>query len=125
MTDRSDIWNNIEAVAIRQGSFKPDAYIFVLEALETVMADMGERRHVSGQDLLEGIRKLARERFGLMARDVLADWGVRTTLDFGRIVFHLVDAELLSRRDEDTLADFIDKYDFREAFELDYFQGKA
>jgi uncharacterized repeat protein (TIGR04138 family) len=125
MQHPTDIMATIRVIAAERGVYRPEAYIFVLEALQKVMDDAGERRHVSGGDLLDGIKQLGRERYGLMATDVFAAWGVNATLDFGRIVFHLVEEKLLSKRDEDSLGDFIDRYDFHQVFELDYFQGKA
>lgn len=125
MTEPQDFLHQIETIAERHGSFRPEAYRFVLEALEQAMLTRGRRAHVTGEDLLDSIKELGRERFGIMATDVFAAWGVRTTLDFGRCVFHMVDDGMLSKRDEDSLRDFIDKYDFRQVFEEDYFLGKA
>jgi len=79
--------------------------------------------HVSGRELLEAIRRLAREQFGLMTPDVLASWGVRCTEDFGEIVFNLVDEGLLSKTDQDSRDDFRGVYAFDEAFSTrDYWQ---
>ncbi|MFO7652285.1 MAG: hypothetical protein R6X25_00520 [Candidatus Krumholzibacteriia bacterium] len=115
----------VRAVATRRGVYTPEAYLFVLEALDRILSGLKERRHVSGADLLEGIKQLGRDRFGVMATDVFHEWGVRGTLDFGRIVFHLVEADLLSKQDEDSLSDFIDKFDFRQVFEQEYFLGRT
>jgi uncharacterized repeat protein (TIGR04138 family) len=125
MAETRDFLLQIETIAEAHGSFRPEAYRFVLEALERAMIARGERAHVSGEDLLDSIKELAQERFGVMATDVFAAWGVRSTLDFGRCVFHMVDGGLLSKRDEDSLRDFIDKYDFRQVFEEEYFFGQA
>jgi uncharacterized repeat protein (TIGR04138 family) len=125
MDEPRDFMRQIETIAEGHGSFRPEAYLFVLEALEKAMADSGRRRHTSGGDLLESIKDLGRDRYGVMATDVFSAWGVRSTLDFGRCVFHMIDGGLLSKRDEDSLRDFIDKYDFRQVFEEDYFLGKA
>lgn len=125
MAETRDFMQQIETIAETHGSFRPEAYRFVLEALDRAMSRLEEPQHVSGADLLESIKELGRDRFGIMATDVFAAWGVRSTLDFGRCVFHLVDGGLLSKRDEDSLRDFIDKFDFRQAFEEDYFLGKA
>jgi len=125
MSGPRDFLQQIESIAETHGSFRPEAYRFVLEALDRAMTDREREIHVSGEILLESIKDLGRDRFGVMATDVFAAWGVRSTLDFGRCVFHMVDAGLLSKRDEDSLRDFIDKFDFRQAFEEDYFLGKA
>lgn len=117
--------HDIATIAARHGLFTESAYIFVLEALERATRGQSSPRHVSGGDLLDAIKALARDRYGVMATDVFESWGVRATLDFGRIVFHLVEVGLLSKQDEDTLAEFADRFDFRQAFEVEYFQGEA
>ena len=115
----------IETIARRRGVFSPEAYFFVLQALETAMVAQEKRRHISGGDLLEFIRDLGQDRYGPMTGDVFNSWGVRSTLDFGRIVFHLVDEDLLKKREQDSLADFLDKFDFQEAFTLKVFEAKS
>lgn len=118
MSDTLELLQTIHDLAGRRGVFRPDAYFFVMEALELAVAASPEGGHVTGEDLLVSVRDLGRERFGVMAPDVFRAWGVRTTLDFGRVVFHLVDAGLMSRRERDSLSDFIDKFDFESAFAL-------
>ncbi len=125
MPDTIDLLRRMETLAERKGAFRPEAYVFVLEALELAVAGQEEPGHVSGADLLDRIRLLGRERYGFLAGDVFNAWGVRGTIDFGRVVFHLVDEELLHKREEDSLADFIDKFDFREAFALRVHEGRA
>jgi len=120
-----DLMHSIRSLAERRGVFRPDAYFFVLEALENAMENMEERGHISGEDLLEWIRILGRERFGVMAGEVFNSWGVQATIDFGRIVFHLVEDGLLRKREEDSLTDFIDKFDFQDAFALKVFEGRG
>ncbi len=115
----------IGGIARRRGLFRPEAYLFVLEALERAMISREEPGHISGEELLDSLRDLGGERFGVMAGDVFHDWGVNCTLDFGRIVFHLVEEGLLKKQPHDTLADFLDRYDFQEAFALKVFEGGA
>lgn len=74
-------------------------------------------RHVSGQELLEGVRALALEQFGPMTITVLAEWGVKRCEDFGEIVFNMVDKNLLAKTKDDTRADFAGGYNFVEAFQ--------
>jgi len=121
MEESAELLAQLETIAENRGDYRPQAYLFVLESLEMVLAKIGESRHISGDILLEGIKDLAKDRFGPMAKDVLNSWGVQTTLDIGHIVFHLVEAGLLSKTPEDSLSDFIDKYDFTQVFEVDYF----
>ena len=73
------------------------------------------QHHVSGPELLEGIRDLALREFGRMARTVFRLWGIRGTADFGEIVFTLVEAGLMSTTSEDRREDFHNVYDLDEA----------
>jgi len=76
--------------------------------------------HITGPELLEGIREFALEEFGLMARTVFHCWSIHTTEDFGRVVFDLIERREMSKTDGDQLSDFIDVYDFEEALDNQY-----
>ncbi|MBK7671554.1 MAG: hypothetical protein IPJ24_09175 [bacterium] len=125
MSETLELLQTIHDLAGRRGVFRQDAYFFVLEALESAAAEHPERPDVTGEDLLAAVRELGRERFGVMAPEVFRAWGVRATIDFGRVVFHLVEAGLLKKRDRDSLSDFIDKFDFDDAFSLKVMRGQA
>jgi uncharacterized repeat protein (TIGR04138 family) len=75
---------------------------------------------VTGAELAWACRDLARERFGLLARDVLECWGITTTADVGTIVFALVAIELLSTQPGDKEEDFVGVYEFGPAFDEGY-----
>jgi uncharacterized repeat protein (TIGR04138 family) len=78
----------------------------------------GERptRHVTGRDLCHALRQLAVEQYGYMAKLVLASWGIRSTSDFGEIVYNLIKIGKMSKSDGDRRADFDDVFDFDQAF---------
>lgn len=92
------------------------AYDFVREALHHTVESLDKQRHVTAKELLEGIRRYAREQYGPLARTVFASWGVTETRDFGRIVFNLVAAGEMGKTDEDDVADFESVYRFEDAF---------
>ena len=94
-----------------------DAFQFVLGALEYTQQRLPERRHVTGKELLDGIIAYGKEEFGPMALTVFGHWGIRSTEDFGAIVFKMVEAGILSKTQEDSLADFQGAYDLQKAFE--------
>ena len=104
----------------RNPQFHDGAYVFVLSALHFVIERLPEPRHITGRELVVGVRDLALDRFGPMSRTVLDHWGVRATADVGRIVFALVEAGILIKQDEDTLLDFEHVFDFDEAFGGEY-----
>jgi uncharacterized repeat protein (TIGR04138 family) len=94
--------------------FVADAVSYTARKIRETQRDSG--RHISGQELLEGIREFALGQFGPLALDVLTDWGVRKTEDFGAIVFRMVGKGLLGSSEQDSHLDFAKGYDFREAF---------
>ncbi|MFG0336187.1 MAG: Minf_1886 family protein [Maioricimonas sp. JB049] len=115
--------------AVPRLRYHPDAYRFVFEALQFTQEQLqrppardpdDESAHISGQELLAGIRELALKRYGLLARSVFGHWGVRATNDFGRIVFELIERGEMRKTDRDQLSDFADVYQFDEALEGEY-----
>lgn len=126
----------LERIVTKDSRYDRDAYIFVREALDHTLkmlnkpsrqksfrdtretGDASKRMlsHVSGQQLLEGIRSYALQEYGPLAKTVLEHWGVTRCEDFGEIVFNMVEAGLLGKTEQDTKADFADGYDFEEAF---------
>jgi uncharacterized repeat protein (TIGR04138 family) len=103
----------------RNPRYHETAYLFVLSALHYVIEKLPEPRHISGRELAEGVRDLAIERFGPMARTVLEHWGVRQTADVGDLVFALVECGILIKQDEDDMDDFRNVFNFDDAFERD------
>lgn len=96
-----------------------EAYHFVFEALDfTLQRRGGGRRHVSGEEIMFGVRDLALEHFGYLARTVLESWGIDNTADFGEIVFNLIAADLLQKTADDRKEDFVGLYSFDEAFDI-------
>lgn len=110
----------LDELQARNPRFHTKAYFFVLAALHSVLRSLDGPRHISGAELVEGVRELALERFGPMALTVLAHWGIHATEDVGGVVFALVEQGVLVKQDEDSLEDFTDVFDFEEVFELNY-----
>ena len=114
------------------GEFPPEAFQFVRDGLshtvgmihgqhgEEMASDemaADESRHVDGQQLCLGLRDYAVDRYGKLAKAVLGKWGIRETADFGRIVFAMIEVGLMRKTDDDSLDDFVDVFDFAEAFD--------
>jgi uncharacterized repeat protein (TIGR04138 family) len=115
----------IDEIARTDGRYDRDAYYFVREGLDFTIKMLkkdsrGAGRHVSGQELLDGLRRYALDQFGPMAKTVLAYWGVKQCEDFGEIVFRMVDKGILGKTEQDTPEDFKNGYDFDEAFVKPY-----
>jgi len=109
-------------------AYPPEAFEFVQNGLLFTVAKIhGEKdaasdkiRHVSGQQLCQGLREYALKQWGMMAATVLRRWNIHGTLDFGKIVFALVELKMLATTPNDTLDDFKNVYDFKAAFEGGY-----
>ena len=120
----------LEAIINRDNRYAYEAYEFVFAALSHTLSMMGKTQnmeaesddefHVSGQQLLGGVRDLAQREFGLMARTVFRLWGIDRTSDFGEIVFNLIEAGAMNKTARDDRQDFVDVYDLDEALSRDY-----
>src|SRR5215472_4751514 len=125
---QANIEEGLEAILAKDTRYHRDAYLFVRDALDfTQKVTIRERRegrlHVTGQELLAGIRDFALAQFGPMAMTVLAEWGVTRCEDFGEIVFNMVENSLLSKTDSDRREDFQNGYDFDDAFRKPFLPG--
>jgi uncharacterized repeat protein (TIGR04138 family) len=120
---------SLRKLALKDGRYSPEAFQFLFDSLEQAVKLSGREsaegadRHVSGQELLAGLRHSASEAFGPLAAEVWRAWGIRESLDWGRIVFLLVDAELLNRQENDSIEDFRNGFDFDAAF-VDAYQPR-
>jgi uncharacterized repeat protein (TIGR04138 family) len=110
----------MDRIRLRESRYDEQAYLFLLSALEYSQSKLEARRHITAAELAASCRDLALERFGLMSRVVLERWGIRGTLDFGEIVFTLVELGFLVAQPTDTREEFADLYDFETAFVRDY-----
>lgn len=110
----------LDRLRAKDPRFHAKAYFFVLSALQSVVDGLQPPRHISGHELAEGVRALAIERFGPLARTVLEHWGIHATHDIGRIVFALVECGVLVKQDHDRIEDFDDVFDFEDAFDRGY-----
>ena len=115
----------LDLIRRKDPRYQREAYIFVREALDHTQKSVANQRrgrvsHVTGQQLLEGIRDFALAQFGPMTMLVLQEWGIRCCRDFGEIVFNMVDIGLLSKTERDSRTDFDCGYDFNEAFRIPF-----
>jgi uncharacterized repeat protein (TIGR04138 family) len=125
-----------ENSTLRRLRFHPNAYLFVSKALrftqellDRVPPDsdsvpdpeaQSEDAHISGSELLEGVRRYAQEQYGCLAKTVFNQWGLTKTEDFGRIVFELVERGEMCKTDNDQIDDFVDVYEFEDGLLRDY-----
>lgn len=113
-------------LALKDGRFSPEAFRFLFESLPHAVRlagkerAQGTERHVTGQEVLAGMRVYASQLFGPLAAPVWRSWGVQRTLDWGHIVFLLVEGGLLSRQESDQVSDFDSDLDFEESFVRQY-----
>jgi len=137
MTDATKILLNLVKTDPR---YKLDAYIFVRDGLSyaqeilidevqgeeevsNVVAEAGEEepdRHVSGQQLCQSLRLYALDQFGYMAKTVLNSWGLRSTSDFGEVVYNMIEKELMKKSKTDRREDFDNVFDFEEALQQQF-----
>jgi len=112
--------------------FDRKAYDFVRLGLDHTVKELRKMdatrltrsRHVSGPELLEGLRAYALDQYGPLAKTVLDAWGVRRCTDFGDMVFNLIEYNVFSKTENDRREDFADVYTFDEAFVKPFLPAK-
>lgn len=117
----------MERLLRRDTRYKLEAYIFVRDALayahrtmtgnEAETSEEEDSRHLSGQQLCEACRLFALDQYGYLARIVLVSWGLKSTSDFGDVVYNLIEIKHMRKSETDRREDFDDVYSFEDAFE--------
>ncbi len=119
---KPDFAEAVDLVLAQDTRYGRDAYFFLKEALHSAVKKEKKSReatsdsHVSGQQLLDGIRQHALKQFGPMVVTVFDYWGIRNCGDFGEMVFNLIHAGAFHKTDSDSIEDFKGGYTFQEAF---------
>ncbi len=110
----------IEKIVEKDPRYTREAYTFLRESLDFTQKIVGKKaaeiRHVSGKELLNGVRDYALNQYGPMSLMVLESWGIRSCEDIGEIVFNMVEFNLLAKTEQDSREDFKNVYDFVETF---------
>lgn len=121
---------SIRNIMHRDDRYASDAYFFMKEALDYAIKEYREKNksphHLSAAELLDAIVKYAFETFSpYLAGTVLREWGITETMDFGNIVYNLIDEQIFSASAEDSPDDFKDVFDFEKVFEEPLKTSKA
>ncbi|MDR1009993.1 MAG: hypothetical protein LBM04_02495 [Opitutaceae bacterium] len=132
----------VEQICKEDSRFDRRAYGFVRVGLDFTVTEIRKRdaekaargtkasttpraRHVSGQQLLDGLRRYTLDQFGPLSRTVLNEWGITRCEDFGEIVFNLIEYQIFSKTPEDRREDFASVYTFEDAFEKPFRPARA
>jgi len=111
----------LEKIVTADPRYEREAYLFLQDALDYTLKSRKKQksdlsRHVTGQELLEGVRQYALDEFGPMVPTVFDTWGIRQCSDIGTMVFNLIGAGIFGKTERDSIDDFKDGFDFEEAF---------
>jgi uncharacterized repeat protein (TIGR04138 family) len=111
----------LDSIVASDPRYQRDAYGFLRDALDFSTKQQKKIkgaavRHVSGPELLEGVRQYALKEFGPMVMTVFDNWGIHSCEDIGNMVFNLIGAGIFGKTEEDSIEDFKNVYDFEEAF---------
>src|SRR6201997_2185979 len=111
----------LESVLGRDTRYHRDGYIFLRDALDFTTKQQKKAkgvsvRHVTGPELLDGVRQYALREFGPMVMTVFDSWGIRSCEDIGNMVFNLIGAGVFGKTEKDSIEDFKNVYDFEEVF---------
>src|ERR1043166_4962235 len=111
----------LDSIVASDPRYQRDAYAFLRDALDLTTKQQKKIkgvsvRHVTGPELLDGVRKYALKEFGPMVITVFDNWGIHSCGDIGNMVFNLISAGIFGKTEEDSIEDFRKVYDFEEVF---------
>jgi uncharacterized repeat protein (TIGR04138 family) len=111
----------LDSIVRSDPRYQRDAYVFLRDALDFTTKQQKKAkgasiRHVSGPELLQGLRQYALKEFGPMVMTVFDNWGIHSCEDIGNMVFNLIGAGIFGKTEEDSIDDFKNVYDFKEVF---------
>lgn len=127
----SEVQIDLKEILHRAGGYSPACFGFIRDGLahtvdmvhgnpeDQTMLDLGiveDSRHVCGRELCLGLRDYAIEHYGMLAKSVLNRWGIHQTIDFGNIIFAMVEAGLMRTTDDDSIEDFDSVFEFDDVF---------
>ena len=111
----------LDSIVASDPRYQRDAYVFLRDALDFTTKQQKKIkgvsvRHVTGPELLGGVRHYALKEFGPMVMTVFDNWGIHSCEDIGNMVFNLIGAGIFGKTEEDSIEDFKNVYDFKEVF---------
>jgi uncharacterized repeat protein (TIGR04138 family) len=120
----------LNSIVASDPRYQRDAYVFLRDALDFTTKQQKKLkgvsvRHVTGPELLDGVRQYALREFGPMVMTVFDNWGIRSCEDIGNMVFNLIGSGVFGKTEEDSIEDFKNVYDFEEAFVKPFAPAKA
>ena len=123
-----DFGEKLDLIVQHDSRYDREAYHFLRDALEFTVKQRKKAKegsdHVTGQQLLDGIRLYALKEYGPMVLTVLHYWGVRRGEDFGEMVYNFIREGIFGKTETDSIEDFGGGYSFHEAFVVPYLPEK-
>src|SRR6058998_2451004 len=111
----------LDSIVASDPRYQREAYAFLRDALDFTTKQQKKVkgvsvRHVTGPELLHGVRQYALKEFGPMVMTVFDNWGIHSSEDVGNMVFNLIGAGIFGKTEEDSMEDFRNVYDFKDVF---------
>jgi len=119
--------DDLAGVLARDSRYSIHAYVFIFDAIDFTKklrrgakSRLKKRRgpgqhHLTGHQLCEGACTMALAHYGLLAKVVLRQWGIRSTSDLGEIVYNLIASGDLEKTSSDSRSDFDDVFNLEQA----------
>ncbi len=125
MSTNENILQKMTEISQRDQRYPREALLFVLNGIQWSFVELGQRRHLSGQEFTEMLVAYARQEFGGLAHTVFQEWGIFSTSDLGEIVYLLIEAGLMTKQEEDSIEDFDNVLDLEEALRAPEFSPRV
>ena len=99
----------INQLIARHPEYAAEAYYFMRNAIDYAAEQLNksdQSPHLSAEELYLGACAYALDEYGPLARHLLASWNLRSSHDFGCIVYNLIEAGIFGRQNSDRQDEF-------------------
>jgi uncharacterized repeat protein (TIGR04138 family) len=114
--DLAKFWKRVSdstGVPLEGLSFIYDACDFTQQSREHETGGIERRlRHFSAAEFCQSFVRLAQEKFGDESIAALRSWHLDSSEKLGRVIYRLIDHNIMQRRDGDAQSDFGGQFDF-------------
>lgn len=99
----------VKELTLRYPQFAPDAYDFLRAGLDHASEHYGKKEkatHLTAEQLYAGACSYALSEYGPLAYKVLSFWGIQTNVDFGKVVYNLIEVGVFGKQKGDKQEEF-------------------
>ncbi|UDQ98052.1 Minf_1886 family protein [Lentisphaerota bacterium WC36G] len=100
----------IAVILSKDSSYPKDAYQLITDVIHAASKEQHssqkQSHHIGAKKIVQSVIDYAIKEYGFFASEVLVKLNLINAIDVGKVVFNLIEVELLHQSEDDSLSDF-------------------